>query len=257
MKIGFDPYLGTRDTIPAPELVDKLADIGYEGMNVVFTPDFLPVEDDALIEETRRRLCDRGLRVPTAFITHDRWLREPGRQDDVREWMATVVELARRFDAPRIGVSVRGHPKGLSLDEERALLRENLKTIVPMADAAGKCVAIEFETDGALTHYCEAIDFARAVDPRLRLIADTYHMFNHDRDFHATTLALRDLVAEVHISASDRGEPGSAADECDYTGLMQGLREIAYDGWLIVQYKLEDPASMERAHRCVMDLIRG
>lgn len=247
MKIGFDPYLGTRGRIPAPQLVDTLADVGFDGMNVILTPDFMPADNTALIAATIERLHARGLRVPTLYWSQDHLLRERGALPRVREWMKRVVDVAVQFDAPTIGVGLWGHVKGLTIEEERANLTESLQAILPVATRAGRRLSMEFETEGVLTLYTDAIAFVRAVDDRLRLTADTYHMFNHKADFHAAALALRGLLGEVHISGSDRGEPGSTRDVCDHAALMRGLRETGYDGWLVSQFKLDDPASIARS----------
>lgn len=248
MKIGFDPYMGTRGAIPAPELVDILADAGYEGMNVVLTPDFVPADNEAVIGAVLERLRARGLSVPTLYFSRDQWILEPGGCQKVREWMETVVRLAERFDAPNIGIGTWARPKNVSHEEELAILRESLGAMLPAAAAAGKRLSVEFETQGALMRYDESLAFVRSVDERICLTPDTYHMLNHKADFHAAAVALRGFIGEVHISGSDRGEPGSAKDVCDHAGLMRGLGEIGYDGWLVAQFNLEDRASIKRSY---------
>ena len=47
------------------------------------------------------------------------------------------------------------------------------------------------------------------------------------------------------MSGSDRGEPGGGI--FDFETFAKGLKEIRYSGPLVIQYKMEDVASIKRS----------
>ncbi len=255
--IGFDPYSGTRGRFKAPELVDLVADAGYDAINLIATEDFLPPGDEDLLRRTEERLEARGLSVPTFYFTRDDLVLLPGGQEQVRQWTPRALELAQRFNAPNIGVGTWAIPEGATRCEQLTALSDTLAFLAEEAAGVGRVVSVEFETKGALTDCYSARKFILDLDPRLRLTVDTYHMFTAGTDFQAGLTALEGLVGEVHLSGSDRGEPGAAGDECDYAGLMRGLREIGYDGPLVLQYAVQDLESLGRASRFARDLVSG
>ncbi len=257
MLIGFDPYTGTRGRFKAPELVDLVSDAGYEAMNLIATEDFLPPDDEELLQRTEERLATCGLSVPTFYFTRDDLVLLPGAQAEVRTWGAKMLELADRFNAPKIGVGTWALPQGVSKDAQLQALANTLLILCDAAADAGRVVSVEFETKGALTDCFSARDFVLGLDDRCRLTADTYHMFTAGTDLCKGLVALEGLLGEVHLSGSHRGEPGSEGDACDWDGLMTGLREIGYEGPLVLQYTVQELDSLARACEFARNLAGG
>jgi len=105
---------------------------------------------------------------------------------------------------------------------------------------------LEFEKQGTLDNYIQAIAFINGTDSRIRLTCDTYHLNNYKADPYRSVIAMGELLGDVHISGSHRHEPNSEGDEFDYRRFMKGIAEIGYDGPLTLQYHLDDVESIAR-----------
>jgi D-psicose/D-tagatose/L-ribulose 3-epimerase len=79
------------------------------------------------------------------------------------------------------------------------------------------------------------------------LTCDTYHLNNYKADPYRSVITMGELLGDVHISGSHRGEPGSEGDKIDYKLFMKGLFDIGYNGPLTMQYHLKDTESIARA----------
>lgn len=76
--------------------------------------------------------------------------------------------------------------------------------------------------------------FVREVDhPNCRMMYDTFHANIEEKSVAAAIRAAREHVVHVHISENDRSTPGQGAIRWDET--FDTLREIGYDGWLVVE----------------------
>ena len=245
MLVTYDPYSGTMGRFSRAEIIEMVADAGYEGLNLPVREPFMQPEDEADVDETVRALQDHGLAVNTISFGRNECT-TPGKQAEMREWLRVVLKVAEKLDAPVISIWPN-LPEGVPLGAARSTLAENMKAMAPVAEAAGRVIGLEFEKECTLDNYREGIEFVRDVDSRVKLTADTYHLNNDRADMYAAALAMKDMISDVHISGSHRGEPGSQGDTIDYAAFMRGLKEIGYAGDLVLQYKLEDVESMSRA----------
>jgi sugar phosphate isomerase/epimerase len=224
---------------------------------LIATNDFLPADDEELLRRTENHLTACGLTVPTFYFTRDDLVLLPNVEDQVKLQMSCVLELALRFHARKIGVGTWAIPAHVRQEVQLRALANNLTIICELAARQGLPVSVEFETKGALTDYRTAMQFAVDFDLPIHFTADTYHMFTAGSDFREAVAALGKRIGEVHLSGSHRGEPGSAGDECDYGSLTQALREISYDGPVMLQYSVRDLDGIERACRFARNLVRS
>ena len=105
------------------------------------------------------------------------------------------------------------------------------------ADRVGVTLGIEclnrFETYLLNTH-ADAVRFVRDVShPRCRVMYDTFHANVEEKDVAEAIRSCGDLLVHVHISENDRSTPGAGSVRWDAT--FDALREIGYDGWLVVE----------------------
>ena len=245
MLVTYDPYSGTLGRFSRAEIVKMVADAGYEGLNLPVREPFVSAEDERDVDELLGLLEAHSLEVNTITFGKNECT-TPGKQAEVQQWLEVVLDLADKLDAPVISIWPN-LPQGVTLGAARATLAENMKAMVPAADARGKTIGLEFEKECTLDNYREGIRFINGLDPRLKLTADTYHMNNDKADLYAAAAEMRDMISDVHISGSHRGEPGSPGDAIDYGAFVRGLREIGYQGDLVLQYKLEETESLPRA----------
>ena len=245
MLVTYDPYSGTLGRFSRAEIVRMVADAGYEGLNLPVREPFVNAEDERDVDELVGLLKDHQLEVNTITFGKNECT-TPGKQAEMQRWLEVVLDLADKLDAPVISIWPN-LPQGVTLGAARATLAENMKAMVPSAHSRGKVIGLEFEKECTLDNCREGIRFIEGLDSRLKLTADTYHMNNDNADLYTAAVAMGDMISDVHISGSHRGEPGSPGDTIDYDAFMRGLKEIGYQGDLVLQYKLEDIDSMRRA----------
>jgi D-psicose/D-tagatose/L-ribulose 3-epimerase len=85
-----------------------------------------------------------------------------------------------------------------------------------------------------LTTAAQAKDLVQRVNhPSFRCMYDTFHANIEEKNSAQTIKSLAGSFAHVHISESDRGTPGTGQVHWDET--FQALREVHYDGWLVIE----------------------
>jgi D-psicose/D-tagatose/L-ribulose 3-epimerase len=85
-----------------------------------------------------------------------------------------------------------------------------------------------------LTTAAQAKDLVRRVDhPNFRTMYDTFHANIEEKDPARTIKDLAGSFVHVHISECDRGIPGTGMVHWDDT--FRALREVNYDGWLVIE----------------------
>ncbi len=85
-----------------------------------------------------------------------------------------------------------------------------------------------------LTTAAQAKDLVQRVNhPSFRTMYDTFHANIEEKNAAQTIKALNPHFGHVHISESDRGTPGTGMVHWDET--FNALREVKYDGWLVIE----------------------
>jgi sugar phosphate isomerase/epimerase len=246
MQIGLD-LVYWQSVAPREELLKLAVDCGCDAVNLALTPGLCDPERPEEVAATRRAVESLGLSVPSVTVPrHVGAL--PGAETEFREAFARVAEVAAEFSTPVIAVWPR-LPEGVDKRVAQETLAGNLTAVLPLAEPAGCVIALEFEPGVTIERYEESMEFVDRLGPRVKLTVDTYHVHRAGDDLYRAAVALGDRIADVHISGSHRGEPGSAGDACDYAGFVRGLRETGYGGAAILQYGVppDPPASLRRA----------
>jgi sugar phosphate isomerase/epimerase len=132
-----------------------------------------------------------------------------------------------------------------SEEEDRAVLVDALARLGTRAESLGVLVLLEplnryedhmVNTLAAGAALCEA-----AGSPAVRLLADTYHMNIEEDDPCAALEAAAPWLAEVHLSDSNRHQPGTG--HVPFGQIVAILDEIEFDGVLAVECRLRGEAS--------------
>lgn len=80
----------------------------------------------------------------------------------------------------------------------------------------------------------ECARFTRELDhPNLKVMYDTFHANIEEKDISSAIKSCADQLVHVHISENDRSTPGEGA--VDWKTSFETLKEIGYDGWLMVE----------------------
>jgi sugar phosphate isomerase/epimerase len=244
---------------PAGDLEKKfafLAGLGFEGVEI-------GVRDPALVEAERiRELAQKhGLAIAaigTGQALVDEGLSfsdpDPAKRSAAIARVKRQLELGKKLAAQVIIGLIRGRGEtGPGLEESRRLMLEALDQ--------GAAYAEEIEAPGLLfepinryeTRLVNSLEQGVALLkerrwPKVRLLADTFHMNLEDRDLMASLRQAGDLLGHVHLADSNRLAPGQG--HTDFGAILSALREIGYAGWLAAEI-MPLPTPEEAARRFI------
>ena len=144
-----------------------------------------------------------------------------------RTWQATVEERARDTD----------------------LLVSQLRSLSEYAGDHGVILCIEplnrFETS-FINLAAQAIEVIDRVDrPACQIMLDTFHMNIEEKSLGDAIRATGSRLKHVHTCENDRGAPGSG--NVDWNDVAQALKDIHYDGPLVIESFTSKVKSIARA----------
>jgi D-psicose/D-tagatose/L-ribulose 3-epimerase len=85
-----------------------------------------------------------------------------------------------------------------------------------------------------LTTAADARAFVERVNhPNFRTMYDTFHGHIEEKNQSAAIRHIAPAMGHVHISENDRGVPGSG--QVAWDDVFRTLREVRYDGWLVIE----------------------
>jgi D-psicose/D-tagatose/L-ribulose 3-epimerase len=65
------------------------------------------------------------------------------------------------------------------------------------------------------------------------MMYDTFHANIEEKNVGGVLNEIKDVLRHVHISENDRSTPG--AGNVNWKATFQGLQQIGYDGWLVIE----------------------
>ncbi|MFN3407937.1 MAG: sugar phosphate isomerase/epimerase family protein [Limisphaerales bacterium] len=148
--------------------------------------------------------------------------------------------------------SATGRAEMVSPKERRAQWRtvvRNLREVCAVAEDHGVRIAMEplnrFETD-----FLNTVDqglelIADTGSPALGLLLDTFHMNIEEKSLPGAIRKAGRHVFHLHACGSDRGTPGG--DHTDWPGIRAALRDIRYDGDIVIESFTPDVQVIARA----------
>lgn len=254
MKFGINTFLFTSPfTNASTRLFRQFKAWGFDGVEIA-------VENPADIDPTfvRKQLDRHGL-VCTSICA----CFPPGR--DLRgtkaQQRATIVYLKRLVDiAGILGTNIvmgplysatgrAGAVPAKEYKQQWQIVRGHLKTICDYAETRGKVICLEplnrFETDFINTVE-QGLQMIREVkSPALKLLLDTFHMNIEEKNLAGSIRRAGIYTGHIHASASDRGTAGN--DHVDWPGVAKALRDIRYDGAVVIESFTQDVKVIARA----------
>jgi sugar phosphate isomerase/epimerase len=122
-------------------------------------------------------------------------------------------------------------------EQDRDVLVEGLAELGAHAEQAGVVVLFEplnrYE-DHMVNTVAQAAELAATSgSPAVRVLADTYHMNIEEDDVCAALKSAGDLLGAVHLSDSNRHQPGTG--HVPFSAIVATLREIGFAGVLSVE----------------------
>jgi len=254
MRFGINTFLFTSPfTNDSTKLFPKFKRWGFESIEI-------PIEDPAHIDPAyvKRELDKHGLVCGTACacVGPDRDLRgTPEQQKNGLDYMMKAIDQMVVLECPAlIGpvYSAVGRADAVPPAEYKQQWKtvvKNLKTLCKYAKSKGKLIYMEplnrFETDFINT--CDqALKMVKDVgSPALKLHLDTFHMNIEEKNQAAAIRKAGKLLGHVHACGCDRGTPGN--DHIDWKSIAKALRDIRYDGDVVIESFTTDVKVIARA----------
>jgi len=244
------------------EFLDRFeaaAKAGFKGVEYLFPYDY-PAE------ELKRRLDANGLTQVLFNLPAGDWAAgergiacHPDRVEEFREGVERAIAYARVLGNTQVNCLAGIQPEGVSDDQARATLVENLRFAAEKLAAAGILLIAEpINTRDIPGFFLNRTEQALAIfdevgSDNLKLQYDIYHMQIMEGDL-APTME-RHLARIAHVQIADnpgRHEPGTG--EIHYPFLFAHLDRLGYRGWVSAEYK---PAGRTEEGLGWLDAARG
>jgi D-psicose/D-tagatose/L-ribulose 3-epimerase len=220
-------------------LLEKLKRAGFDGVEIP-----LFEGDAAHYRGVRRQLDNLGLRCTTVTvataetnpISPDAAVRRAAL--DRLKWAVEMTatlggEIMAGPYHSAIGVFSGTGPTA----DEKARAVEVLRAAAVEAQQANVMLAVEYLNRFEcyfLTTAADARALVKAVDHlSLRIMYDTFHANIEEKHQADAIRGCADSFIHVHISENDRGTPGTGHVHWDE--VFRTLREVKYDGWLVIE----------------------
>jgi sugar phosphate isomerase/epimerase len=157
------------------------------------------------------------------------------RHDEIVAYAETAFRRAREVGVQTIVFGSSGSrsiPDGFDRAEARGQFIRLLRRLGPAAERWGVIVALEplnRDECNFINSVAEGAAIVReAGHPRIRLLADIYHMLR-ENESPAALAAAGPLLRHVHLAERDRRTPPGVAGD-DFTPYLRALRQARYAG---------------------------
>ncbi len=235
------------------KLFKKFGAWGYDAVEIL-------VADPADIEPERvkRELKRNGLLCGSvcAAMSRERDLR--GSLQSQRtgiKYLCQLLDQMVELDCPILGgpvYSYVGRADAVSKRDYRNQWRtvvKNLKMVAKYAEERGRLVCLEplnrFETDFINT-LDQGVNMIEDVgSPALKLHLDTFHANIEEKSLGDAIRRAGKYLRHIHACGSDRGTPGH--DHTDWKGMAAALKEIEYEGDLVLETVTLDVPQIARS----------
>jgi myo-inositol catabolism protein IolH len=204
MRIALDPYM--LRTVPLAELPGRVADLGYEHIELSPREDFIPFfvhprADRATIAGFRKALASAGVSVSSVLPLY-RWSGpdEDERQAAVRYWKR-AIQIAVDLDCRIMNSEFNGRPEAAAASE--AQFWRSLEELLPVFEREGMQLRLEPHPDDFVENGHEALSLIRGIDNDLvSFLYCAPHTFHQGGDLEAIMRDAGPLLTQLHIADS-------------------------------------------------------
>ena len=242
MKFGVFHLIWATPLSDIPALAARARAAGADVLEIAISREPLPfdaaIARGALAAEGLEGTLVTSLNAETDITSEDAAVRRAG-----RDFLRRYVEHAAELGSPLLSGAIYGvvfQPKYLTPEERArrwACTVEALSELGPVAASAGVRIAIEPLSRFHTSLINTAVDGRRLVDevnhPAIGILLDTFQMNIEEKSLRDAVRTAGHRLFHVHAAESDRGTPGTA--QVHWTDLRDGLRDVGYDGRLIIE----------------------
>ncbi|MEA3403222.1 MAG: sugar phosphate isomerase/epimerase family protein [Armatimonadota bacterium] len=251
MKIGIRN--GSMGFPGMADLFPQVAEIGFDGVELDIRADY---ENEAVLSareraEIKRLSEETGVEVPSLCVGA-LWRYSPAASDDTlldtaRHLLTASIQAAADLGAEWILVPVTPAEEEISHAECTARWIREMAAIGPVAQEAGVILCLENVGRGCGKSAEELRTLAEGADSSA--VATYYDIGNataFGNDPVAEIRDLGDLIGVVHVKDREADLLGEGI--VDIPACLEALREIGYDGWLILETPPTDDAMRAGRH---------
>jgi sugar phosphate isomerase/epimerase len=255
MKLAFstNAYLNYSFT----EAVRRLADIGYEGVEIMADvphawPAFLLAEQKQALRDalTKNKLAISNVNAfmmhavndPRQRYWHPSWIEADPHYRRIRiEHTKRCLTLARELGAACITTEPGGPVEpGASWSRALALFVEEIKPVAEHAEKGGVLLLVEPEPGLLLETMDQFLEFIQHIDsPAVGLNFDIGHAYCVGDDPAAHIPRMAKYIRHIHLEdiAATRVHqhlvPGDGA--IDFAATLRAIQSIGYQGWVTIE----------------------
>ncbi len=231
------------------EILEPIAEAGYDGIDVDAEPDKIPAEK---FQEIREMATSLGLKVPALICAWGAWHAGEERNlassdESIRShavnYTKKCIDLSATFDdPPMLEIDAAAAKMEYPLcSTPRSELRNNfVKSAIEICDYAvprNVPIAIEpinrFEgVCGFMNSIVEARSVADEVGRDLGVMADFFHVNIEDGPVTEALHLAGDKLKHIHLADSNRQAPGTG--HIDFFDVIRTLNTLNYDGYFAV-----------------------
>ncbi len=243
-----------------PDVVDKIADLGYQGIEL--NGEYAIWADDEIrqfnqLKRSRGITCDCLVDRPGPGGAGIVGAADPKASGDAfPKKMAELIAAAKKVEATGIIVRAGARSLAFSRETQHDVCIDNLKRAADMVANDNITLLLENgdreeNATGYLTSAAEGIEIVRRVGhPKVKALYDFFHaQIEEGGLIKKLDKANIDLIGTVHVADNPgRHEPGTG--EINYPNIVKALVQNGFKGWLAMEYRpLKDPVQSLRESR--------
>ena len=223
------------------DYLSELKRIGYDGCEIPLIESELNLVDPKYIREKLQDLemgcvTSTGINEKMSIVSEDKGIREKG-INHLKKCIDITQEIGSNLLTGALYAPVGINPKAKRTAEQWKRSIDSLRVVADYADLKGISLALEplnrYETY-FINIADDAIKLIEEIGKRnVKLHLDVYHMNIEEKNIYKVIKNANNLVGHIHCAENDRGTPGTG--HTDWDGLIKGLIEINYNGWLVVE----------------------
>lgn len=104
----------------------------------------------------------------------------------------------------------------------------------------------------------EALEFVTRVEsPNLKILLDTFHMNIEEESIYAAVTRAGDYLGHIHLGENNRTPPGCGRGHIQWDELGKAIREINYEGALVMEPFIKPGGQVGQAIKVFRDLNLG
>jgi myo-inositol catabolism protein IolH len=256
MKIALDPYMYRH--LPIPKMVEKVAELGYEYIELSPRDDFFPFYkyprvDKARIKEFKNALRDTGVKL-SSLLPMQHWAGpdESDREAAVRNWKR-CIEVAIDMEVDTFNTEFTGHSDKPYICEQ--MFMRSMEELLPIFEREGFKLHIQAHPFDFIERNNEAVDLIRGLDKDwLNYFYSVPHTFFYDDGKgdiasmleyagtklkhiniadtynHKASSGLRYIVNPPGVNATVHQHLDIGQGDINWDMLFSKLREMKFDG---------------------------